>query len=121
MGKYTDMLSNESEEVLVNDEKFSRMSKHITKRSLRGMMRRADVKSFKAGVYVPAKALLVDFMAEAIQIAEEIRITEAFCSSIGGMQITEEFCSSNTGSGDTITEEMMSKAITELKVKYSFY
>ena len=46
MGKYTDMLSNESEEVLVNDEKFSRMSKHITKRSLRGMMRRADVKSF---------------------------------------------------------------------------
>jgi hypothetical protein len=119
MGKFEDMmdLDNESVEVLVNDEKFSRMSQLISERSLRGMMRKANVKSFNGGVYVPARAVLVDFMAEAIQIAEAIRATEAFCSSMDGMQLTEE--SGSTGSGDVITEDHMNKAIAELKAKYS--
>jgi hypothetical protein len=119
MGKYEDMmdLDNESVEVLVNDETFSRMSQLISERSLRGMMRKANVKSFNGGVYVPARAVLVDFMAEAIQIAEAIRATEAFCSSMDGMQLTEE--SGSPGSCDVITEDHMNKAIAELKAKYS--
>ena len=118
MGKYADMLENESAEVVVRDEQFSKLSKHITKRSIRDAMRNAKVKHFTAGVYVSAKVKLVDFVAEAIQIAEEIRITEAFCSSIERMQISEEVCGS--GSNNTITEEIMSKAIVELKAKYCF-
>ena len=118
MGKYADMLENESAEVVVRDEQFSKLSKHITKRSIRVAMRNAKVKHFTAGVYVSAKVELVDFVAEAIQIAEEIRITEAFCSSIERMQISEEVCGS--GIDNTITEEIMSKAIVELKAKYCF-